>query len=175
MAVATTMSLPDQPAVGLVTYVPLGGDGWTAPHSVFEVSMASEGAAGGGDNVATVNFDPRWQSVVTYMRATNDSASGTIEMFMELLQDHSQPQLSAFANTVPILGFKTVNLMTWCPPPIPGMRRARCTVPNVDGDDLLFQFYLYNFNINVLQKVPLNLILASLPRADSVQPLTTTS
>lgn len=171
MAVATTLNLPEQPAVGLVSYVPLGGDGWTAPHSVFEVSVASVGTASGGNNVVLVNFDPRWQSVVTYMRCTNSSASTTLEMFMELLQVHNQPQLSAFANAVPVASIAgTVNLMTWAPPPIPGMRRARMTTTNTNGDDLLFQFYLYNFNINVLQKVPLNLILASLPRAESVSP-----
>ncbi len=171
MAVAVEITLPAQPAIGLVTYVPLGGDGWTAPHSVFEVSVASVGDASGGNKVVTVNFDARWQSVVTYMRATNDSASTTIEMFMELLQNHNQPQLSAFCNAVPVAAIaNTVNLMTWAPPPIPGMRRARMTTPNVNGDDTLFQFYLYNFNINVLQQVPLNLILASLPRAESVSP-----
>ncbi len=174
MAVATTLTLPDQPATGLVTYVPLGGDGWTAPHSVFEVSVASAGAAGGGNNVVTINFDPRFQSIATYIRGTNDGASTTIEMAFELLQTHNQPSLSAFANAIPVAGvLGTVNLMTWCPPPIPGMRRARMTTTNVDGDDLLFQMYLYNFNINVLQRVPLNLILSSLPRADSYSPNTT--
>ncbi len=167
MAVSTVLSIPDSPATGLLTYVPLGGDGWTSPHSVWEVSVASVGVAGGGNNVVDVNFDPRWETVCAYMRCTNDSASAAIEMLFELLQTHNQPSLSAFANSLPVIQLTSLNVFTWCPPPIVGMRRARVTTTNVDGDTLLFQMYLYNFQRTVLQKVPLAHILASLPRGDS--------
>lgn len=175
MAVALSLTIPSSPAIGLLTYVPLGGDGWTAPHSVWELSVALDGDGTGGNNVIDVSFDTRFQSICTYMRMRMDSADVVIECLLELLQTHNQPSLSAFSNAIPVESFPSGNActMTWCPPPIPGMRRARGTIPNNTGDTQLLQMYLYNFDINVLQRVPLNLILASLPRGESYQPNTT--
>ncbi len=170
MAVAVTVTLPAQPASGSNEYIPLGGDGWTAPHSVAEFSVGSAGAAGGGNNVITVNFDPRFQSIVSYLRLSNSSASGGIEMDMRLLPSlpRSTPQLQGFANAVPVNGLLTTNNVTWSPPPIPGLGRIIATTTNVDGDTLSLMGYIYQFQITVLQRVPLNLILASLPRGDNM-------
>lgn len=169
MAVSLEVTIPD---VG--QYIPLGGDGWTAPHSVWEVSQLLAGDGGGGNSQITINFDERFQSVVSYVNMRNSNASTAVEMLIQILpRNRSAPQLMAFANAVPLLGLTSENLFTWCPPPIVGLGRAISTKVNTSGDTHIFQMYLYNFDINVLQKVPLNLILSSLPRGESQVPITT--
>jgi len=174
MAVSIDLQLPEQPVIGSVVYNPLAGDGWTAPHSVSEFSVGSAGSASGGNNVITITFDPRFTSILTYVRATNSSASTAIEMSIVLLPalPRSTPQVEAFCNTVPIKALGTQNVMTWAPPPLPHLGRLQVVEANVNGDELDAMGYLYQFQRDVLHQVPLNLILASLPRGDSVYPVT---
>lgn len=170
MAVTVTTTLPDQPGVGVNTYTPLGGDGWTAPHSVSEVSMSSVGDASSGNNQIELTFDPRFTSICTYVRLSNSSASAGIEMNLQLLPTlpRVQPQVQAFANAVPVNALFTTNDMTWSPPPLPHLGRLFARTTNTNGDTLSLMAYIYQFQVNVLQRVPLNIILASLPRGDSM-------
>ena len=85
MAVTLAVTLPGQPVTGINTYTPLGGDGWTAPHSVAEVSMSSPGDASAGNNTIQLTFDPRFTSIVSYVRLSNSGASAGLEMNMVLL------------------------------------------------------------------------------------------
>lgn len=177
MAVALDVTLPDNaaaPGIGNPRFTPLGGDGWTAPQSVFEFGFSSPCDASGGENTITVTFDPRFVQIVTYVRLTNAGASTTLEMEIQLRPPlpFTAPIVSAFANAVPINGMATQNEMTWSPPPVPTMRRLVGRVPNVNGDTLVMSALIYNFNIRVLELVPLNLILGSLPRGDSTYPVT---
>lgn len=173
MAVAVETTLPNQPAIGINTYSPLGGDGWTAPHSVSEFSMSSAGDASGGNNQITLEFDPRFTSIVSYVRLSNSSASGLLEMVLTMFPvGRSQPQVQAFANAVPVLSLTSINLLTWCPPPLAHMGSLVGLTTNTNGDTLSMMGYIYQFQINVLQRVPLNIILASLPRAETQIPLT---
>jgi len=170
MAVSITTSLPDQPVTGVNTYTPLGGDGWTAPHSVAEVSMSLAGDGSGGNNTITLNFDPRFVSIVTYVRLANSSGATSIEMTVQMLPalPRSQPQLQAFANLVPVIALTTENVLTWSPPPIPHMARMIAIEPNVNGDSFILMAYIYQFQRTALQQVPLDRILASLPRGDNM-------
>ncbi len=177
MAVSIDNQLPEQPVLGVNTYTPLGGDGWTAPHSMAEVSVGSAGAAGGGTNVITVTFDPRFQSLVTYVRLSNSSASGAIEMNLSLFPalPRAQPQLQAWANAVPVNDVSTQNNITWSPPPIPNLFRLQATTTNVSGDSLTLQAYIFQFQRRALELVPLNVILASLPRGDNMMTVMTSA
>lgn len=173
MAVAVELVLPDQPGIGVNQYIPLGGDGWTAPHSVAEFSISSAGDASAGNNVITLNFDPRFISVVSYVRLANSSASTALEMSLTMFPTgRSQPQVQAFANAVPVIGMFGNQILTWCPPPLPHLGSLQGATPNINGDTLSIMGWIYQFQINVLQKVPLNIILASLPRSDSQYPVT---
>lgn len=177
MAVQTDITFPAEavtPAIGGPHYSPLGGDGWTAPHSVYEFAISSPGTASGGNNVIDITFDRRFVGILTYARLAQSSASGLLEMQMTLFPPpgRSTPQVKAFCNAVPVDGLSTTNEMSWCPPPIPSMGRLVATLPNVTGDTMSVMGYIYNFQIDVLHKVPLNLILMSLPRGESVYPTT---
>lgn len=173
MAVTTTLTLPASDTNGgLTTYIALGGNGYSAPQSMFEVSVFSAATASGGINQIQVTFDARFQSIVTYVRMSGGSASTALEMDCALFPPlpRNQPRAQGFVNAVPVNGLFTTNDYVWNPPPLMGMGRIHGTVPNINGDDLTLQFYMYNFNINVLQQVPLSLILASLPRGSSTIP-----
>lgn len=174
MSVSVALELPAQPVIGQSVYTPLGGDGWTAPHSVAEVAISSAGDAGGGLNDISVTFDRRFQSIVTYAFLRNSSASQGIEMRITLLPflPRSTPQMQAFANQCFANALDDTNLITWNPPPIPhfGVCQARTT--NVNGDTITLFMYIYQFQQTVLQEVPLDRILASLPRGESIYPVT---
>lgn len=176
MSVLIENTLPEQPVLGVNTYTPLGGDGWTAPHSVAEVSISSAGDAGGGNNDISLTFDPRFISIVSYVRLVNSGASGTIEMRLTMLPSlpRVQPQVQAFANNVPLNALDTTNSMTWCPPPLPHLGVLNARTPNVNNDTMTLMAYIYQFQITALQQVPLNLILASLPRGDTMVTTMTT-
>lgn len=174
MAVSEEITLPAQGSNAQNHYSVLGGDGWTSPQSVHEVAMSLPGAAGGGNSTITVNFDPRFQGIMTYVLARNDGASTAIEILLTLGPGapRSVPQAQAFFNQIPLNSLATSNVATWCPPPLPHFRKITSLMVNTDGDTHKLFFYLYNFNIRVLEKVPLAIILASLPRADSQFPTT---
>lgn len=170
MAVSVTVTLPEQPVLGANAFTPLGGDGWTAPHSVAEVSIGSAGDASAGNNDIILNFDPRFQSIVAYLRLVNASASAGIEMRMTMLPalPRSQPQMQAFANAVPVNALDTTNGFNWSPPPIAHFDRVQARSTNTNGDQLTLMAYIYQFQRTVLQQVPLNIILSSLPRGDNM-------
>jgi len=169
VAVSITNQLPDQPVIGASVYTPLGGDGWSSPHSVAEFSVGSAGDASAGNNAIEVLFDPRFSSLVSYVRLSNSSASTAIEMSLILLPPvRSTPQVQAFANAVPVMGLSTQNNLTWCPPPLPGLGRLQALTPNINGDTLSLMGYIFQFERRALELVPLSVILASLPRGDNM-------
>jgi len=173
MAVSNALTLPGSDTNGgLTTYLALGGNGYTAPQSMFEVSVLTDADASAGNLVFTLTFDARFQSIVTYVRMSGASASTGIEMDCALFPPlpRSQPRAQGFVNAVPVSTLHGTNDYVWNPPPLMGMGRLIATVPNTNGDNLTVQCYMYNFNINVLQTVPLSIILASLPRGSSTIP-----
>lgn len=76
MSVNSTVVLPAQPSSGTVTYVPLGGDGFTAPQAAYSVqNHAVTGDAGGGNLSVTVDMDPRFVSLVSFVSFRNAQAT----------------------------------------------------------------------------------------------------
>lgn len=49
MAQLESIILPNQPALGSVEYIPLGGDGWRSPQSAFLIDFQKTGDASGGN------------------------------------------------------------------------------------------------------------------------------
>lgn len=135
--------------------------------------MSLTGDATGGLNTITVNFDPRYSGVCSYVRVARQSAA-SIEMQLTLLPapPRNTPQAQAFFNATPLNSISGNNLGTWCPPPLPHFRQLKSAVPNSDTLIHTLFVYVYNFDIRAFEKVPLATILASLPRADSQFPTT---
>lgn len=161
MAVASSVTLPSQPTLGSLTYVPLGGDGFSAPHSAYALqNHAVDGAAGGGANALTVKMDPRFCALVSFVTVQieqTSSADADVRIVVTSQTGGVQiPQLT-FSDQVTAIS-KTVNQasigVTWNPPALilPGAGQAGQIVVqtlNVDDDLAKLSCLIYNFDIRV--------------------------
>ncbi len=174
MAVAETLNLPAQPTTGSSFQRPLGGNGWTAPASVYEIGMSLAGDVTGGNSDMIINFDPRYIGIVTYIELRRNVSAGALEMRLSLIARGAAlgPQAEAAFNAVPEIDMDSINYCSWNPPPIPSFDSLGARTPNTDGTTGTLFMFLYNFNIRVLEKIPLNIILASLPRGETQYPTT---
>ena len=173
MAVAELVLLPLQPDVGNVTYVPLGGDGFTAPHSAYSINnMTATGAAGGGSLSCAIQLDTRYVSLVSFatmrlIQATDTAvdvrwvigaAQGGIQipqiirqnLITDIASGISSSTISDSFNPTPIL--------------LPGSQnngQLSVAVVNVDTDVLTLSAYVYNFDIRVRELTPMGPLLWS--------------
>lgn len=172
MAVAGAFTIPQQPSegggadalVGTLRVIPLGGNGKTAPHLMYEVAASLASDASGGNNEITISFDTRFKSLVTLVNIVNTSASGAIEAVFELVATASNTRFRAFDNAVPVNSLDAINLSVWNPPPLMDMDQLVTKVPNVTGDVHIVNAMIYCFNRRVLEMTPIYQILANLPR-----------
>ncbi len=67
MAVTISVNLPDNPGTGALRFIPLGGNGYTAPFAMWQLrAFAATGDATAGALSLTVRMDPRYCSMVGY-------------------------------------------------------------------------------------------------------------
>lgn len=166
MSVSVAVTLPAQPAVGSTFFVPLGGDGLTSPISMFEVAVNLDSDASGGTNVCTINFDNRFESVVVRAEMAIDSALAAVDYAIVLNQAQSNRvgvRTQGLTNFEALTG---INHAAWDLPPIMNARNIRFETDNVDDTETAFYTCLvYNFDIDASRRMPLAILLASLPRA----------
>ncbi len=153
MAVTETITLPAQPAAGSSVYVPLGGDGLTAPHSAYSIrSMAAVMDVSGGLAQVKVVLDDRFCSLVSFVTAHIENES-TSQVVRFQISGSSTPSI---IDNVTLLGFVAHSDCSnvWYPPTwvLPGSGQV-CTLTvaadNVDGDTLSVSAVVYNFDIRV--------------------------
>lgn len=166
MSVAETVILPNQPVSGLIEEVALNGDGYSSPHSATygRVNLAAD--AGAGTLQVTVEMDPRWTSMVSFMEVEVASMANDKNVNMRIL---ITPTLAMGHNAtivLPFSGSATFNLLTWWPAPQlifsphhtggAGSSRSniRVTTDNTDTEDINFHFVLYNFKKDVQKQMP---------------------
>lgn len=168
MSVIIDLTLPGQPASGLVEVIPLGGDGVNAPINVVAVEVDSVADASGGSNQINVTLDPRYSTVVQYCSARVAFASaGTACYFL-------------IRNT-PCDAFETIRTQLFAswfavatadllPPGMilttVGSNRPliRIDVPNTDTETLTVRLRMYNFVKELRQLAPNWLTMFNLPR-----------
>jgi len=164
MTVSDVFRLPAQPGTGTSRFVPLGGNGFNAPKSMWEVAASLAGDVSGGLNQITVNFDTRFRSIVTLSNIVVTGAAAGIEVTHQMRDsENSGPFARAFSNAIPI-GLNSLSLSVWNPPPIMTMDSFDAITANVDGDSMILNLWMYNFDIRVLERAPMWQILANLPR-----------
>lgn len=72
ISVASVVTLPAQPTVGTVRYIPLGGDGFSAPIAAYAIAgHAVTGDAGGGNASMRIIMDNRYTSLVSWCTMAN--------------------------------------------------------------------------------------------------------
>ncbi len=154
MAVTSEITLPAQPGIGVVTWVPLGGDGVTAPIGYYDVVNQVVGDASGGNATCSVIFDGRYTSLLAWAnpKIFADAAAG--EFSMDLTRSSAFNGLNV-VGTFPGVAeaFVTANSSyLWYPPPIffAGDGRVRFNALNVDATEtyvLQCQVFAYDRNV----------------------------
>ena len=178
MAVDATVALPAQPTVGSTNLIPLGGDGWVAPHSVYSVDQQVVHDASGGIANNQVRFDPRYTQLVSYMLAEQTSGAATVLMTYTIQCD-AQDRIAV---TVPLLlqaqsGLSVTNRGLWTPPAMlcsAGLGAdddppfVSLITDNTDTETTVLRVRIYNFDKRARERVPLPQLLASLYRGSNV-------
>lgn len=152
-------------------YVPLGGDGFTAPFASYVLlSHSVVGDASGGQAVLSAVMDDRYASLIAYLTATDTQATGgDAGLRLDISPDppgrhtaNLHEQLTVVAQAIDTLTIAH----TWNPTPtvIPGgINRGRIDMSmlNVLSDDYRLSMLVYLFNIRVRELAPMGPLLWS--------------
>ncbi len=173
MTVAETVTLPSQPASGSTTFLPLGGDGWTAPMSAYGVAINLAGDASGGNSTITLEFDPQYVSVLNYVSGGIVGSGVDLDVGLVLRTGAENVTLSLLLPESLAGGILASNTVLWTPPLLlldPGLSgvNLQFSSVNVDGDSNFLNCRVYNFRRGVAQRTPLDKLIASMPRASGV-------
>lgn len=171
MSVAETLTLPNQPATGIVHRIPLGGNGFNAPHAAYVVdNFALVGDAGGGNINQTINMDERFCSLVAFVnialsQATPADAGWHIALDSNVALGPVAPQTENLALTAIANDISTVHIShVWVPVPyvLPGAGGGgsiSSQVLNNLNDTMRLTALIYLFDVNVRQVTPMGPLL----------------
>ncbi len=120
MAVSDAVTLPAQPAAGLTTFVPLGGDGTLGPLGYYLCEIDLAGDAGGGNSSITINGDPRYTNQFSFVNLKIDVATAAAEFVVSLRLNTAvilnQIQVNG---TMPLIDItQPTSSFLWVPPPL---------------------------------------------------------
>lgn len=171
MAVTSSVTIPAQPTAGLLDYIPLGGDGFTAPFAAWSlIGHSVTGDATAGAASLGCVMDMRFTSLVAFVSIDISQASAAdADLRIQLVgsgvttqaQNLVSPSISATvaSNTIGHL---------WCPTPmiLPGgvkdasdLPRISARLLNVDTDVYSMSALIYLFNIRVREVTPMGPLL----------------
>lgn len=160
MAVGDVITLPAQPVAGDgVLYSPLGGDGRSAPLAVYDIGIQVVGDAGGGNAVVTVNFDPRYTSLVAWVAPFVAADTAATEFFVQLVDTVLFTPNLRIVGTMPFVteGFSARNSSyLWFPPPMwfNGNGQLNANFVNVDATEtygMNCSIYVFDRNVRQIQ------------------------
>lgn len=165
MAITEEITLPNQPAVGSVEYIPLGGDGWVSPRSAYLIDMRITGDVSGGRVTLTVNRDPRFEHIVSFIQLESDSATATEYIF----NLHRAKVVAHNTGAVKQVNLSSLDFtsIAWNPTPMIEPTKWSAIFNNVDAIEYKWMSLVYNYNIRASEKIPLGTLFASLPRTAS--------
>ncbi len=152
-------------------YVPLGGDGFTAPFAAYTVDRFQVGgAAGGGTARLTVTMDPKFCALIQYATWSINQATGAAAEFKLRITALQQSipllidQGSVTNITATISGSEQV-ARTWEPTPVilPGSGGVapflEATWSNIDVNEYFLSLQVFLFNIRVRELTPMGPLL----------------
>lgn len=168
MSVTTTVTLPAQPTQGVSEFVPLGGNGKSAPLGCYFVRAEVDGDAGGGSATVSINFDRRYTNLVAYLNPTIavDAAAGDFAVRIGTAVGSQQVQVTG---TIPHIATGTVTdnaSFLWYPPPLyfQGVGNGSFFCPNVGVNETYKLFAeIFVFDINVKRLAPMPVLQMNVP------------
>jgi len=163
MAVATSVTLPAIPSVGLGTqFTPFGGDGKSAPLGVFDVDVRVVGDASGGVASLSLNYDGRYTSMCSYVMIYINADTAAGEFTAQIRDSRTSLPSVRIVGTLPGVAeaFNVTNsAFVWYPPPLylAGPGQLNVDFLNVDATETYgMACQIYVFNRDVRQITPMN-------------------
>jgi len=167
VSVTETFQLPAQPTDGEVEYIPLGGDGFTAPKFAYMIrnaAVTSDGTA--GTTRVEIEMDQRYSSLVSFITGqVQQVAQADIEVLFQLSGDHVPLQLFQGDVTHTVLSSAEIGF-TWRPFPIilpggttPTPPNVNFRVANIDLDVVRVSSLVFCFDIRVRELLPMGPLL----------------
>lgn len=168
MAVSITLNVPDQPAQGGLEFLPLGGDGKTAPLGCYLLDAQIDGDASAGNAGININLDPRYTNLVAFINFQADSTTAGPEFILQLRQTGTGSTVTGprIVGTAPQVALSGIASFLWYPPPIyyPGAGFISLTCLNVDATETYsINAEIYCFDIDVRKLAPLYLLQLNVP------------
>lgn len=185
MSINTELQLPGpvpDPTSDSVVFIPLGGDGWSAPQSAYSVHVVASGDASGNEASIEVAPDPQYVSLVQYMSFRVQYSTGndiSCRTAIRVTKGDEVAQKTWFTNrpgggldwdVQNDFGFNEV----WAPPGLlissntnaefDQNPRLTLVAENDASLELVMSARILNFQKRVREEVPLSVILSSLPR-----------
>lgn len=169
MTVQSNFTAPAQPTTGTLEYIPLGGNGLTAPKAAYSVvGHLVDGNVSSGAMQIRMTMDPRYCSLVSWVtfqiiQATAADADVRVVIGDVDLRVPKLIQQGPVVKTATLVNVNTV-AGTFTPTPVilPGggvLPFIQVAALNVDGDSLSFDALVYLFRIDVREKTPMGPLL----------------
>lgn len=160
--------MPAQPTSGgTLDYIPLGGDGFSAPQAAYGLkTFASAGDASGGSLVMTATLDNRYCSLVAFATVQITQGTAADADVRVLLRGDTIPSvlLQETLDSVALTAsaFQVARSFSFAPLIIPGSAengQLQVSFTNVDGDLYFVDSMIYLFNIRVRELTPMGPLL----------------
>ena len=167
LSVSETTQLPAQPTTGVVEYIPLGGDGFTAPKFAYSIiGYDVDADASGGTLTAVLEMDPRYASLIGFVTGQLLQAVDADVEFLFSVSGLRVPTIVNQGDAVSsALSGSSIGI-TWRPEPIilPGgtaasQPRVQIRFPNVDTDVIRMHALVFCFDIRVREIWPMGPLL----------------
>ena len=175
MSVSASLTLPSQPTAGGTKFVPLAGNGLTAPQSAYAVSIQLTGDASGGTATVTLRPDPQYATIVSYVGWSTFATASQTGLQLSIVNGDETVTVLEQPPHAGVGGTNPQQALVWSPPlmvldPPQDDPRLVLVVPNEDGATFSATFRLYNFRKGVQNVTPLPLLVAALPRSTNTAP-----
>jgi len=167
LSVSADVTLPAQPSVGAMKLVPLGGNGFNSPHSMYLIGgFGVAGDASGGNAVVSINMDDRFQCLCSVIesKVDTDAVAATTRLSI-----HAANIFSINVAALQVMDPTGDSRVVWSPPSLFNANLIKGVWANIGtGEDYLLSCVIYNFDKRASELVPLSTLLASLPRATAL-------
>lgn len=168
VSVTETVTLPAKGTnvLSFSRLIPLGGDGWTSPRSMYEVQVVLTNDSSTGTEIIKLVLDANYMQVINTIGYAKVGAAADVPLLIDVA-------LTPIAVTLDrvVSGALTSAAGVYCPPLRPlvvpegvAQFEVATTTTNVDGDTGILDVQIFNFWKRAAEQTPIEIILGSLPR-----------
>ena len=172
MSVSSDFDIPSQPSDGEARFIPLGGDGRTAPSHQYYVVSSLDGDVSGGIATVRIGLDPRYSHMIDWINPQVEGSTG--DVLCRVTQAFTDEHFLRSYVTCKDLGFAPSGPragVVLSPPSTMmgsfGASAIACVFPNVNGETYEVQLSVYAFDIRARELTPIPFLTMTKPAAGS--------